>query len=77
MGLQAGRARVDTGLVAQTLKVKPFVAQKALAIAKNLDEASLKRVLTSLLNADVAMKTGKDEVWALESLALELVGPAG
>ncbi len=72
VGLQAGRARVDAGLVAQTLKVKPFVAQKALAIAKNLDEAGLKRVLTSLLNADVAMKTGKDEVWALERLALEL-----
>ena len=72
VGLQVGRARVDAGLVAQTLKVKPFVAQKALAIAKNLDEAGLKRVLTSLLNADVAMKTGKDEVWALESLALEL-----
>lgn len=72
VGLQAGRARVDAGLVAQTLKVKPFVAQKALALAKPLDEAGLKRVLTSLLRADVAMKTGKDEVWALESLALEL-----
>lgn len=72
VGLQEGRARVDAGLVAQTLKVKPFVAQKALALAKNLDEAGLKRVLTGLLRADVAMKTGKDEVWALESLALEL-----
>ena len=72
VGLQAGRARVDAGLVAQILKVKPFVAQKALTIAKNLDEAGLRRVLTSLLSADVAMKTGKDEVWALESLALEL-----
>ncbi len=73
VGLQQGRARVDAGLVAQTLKVKPFVAQKALAIAKNLDEAGLKQVLTSLLAADVAMKTGKDDVWALERLALELV----
>ena len=72
VGLQAGRARVDPGLVAQTLKVKPFVAQKALTLAKPLGEAGLKRVLTSLLRADVAMKTGKDEVWALESLALEL-----
>ena len=72
MGLQEGRARVDAGLVAQTLKVKPFVAQKALALAKPLGEAGLKRVLGSLLKADVAMKTGKDEVWALESLALEL-----
>ncbi len=72
VGLQQGRARVDAGLVTQTLKVKPFVAQKALTLSKNLDEAGLKRVLTSLLRADVAMKTGKDEVWALESLALEL-----
>ena len=72
VGLQTGRARVDPGLVAQTLKVKPFVAQKALTLAKPLGEAGLKRVLTSLLKADVAMKTGKDEVWALESLALEL-----
>ena len=77
VGLQAGRARVDAGLVAQALKVKPFVAQKALAIAKNLDETGLKRVLSSLLNADVAMKTGKDEVWALERLALELSGVTG
>ncbi len=76
VGLQAGRARVDAGLVAQTLKVKPFVAQKALAIAKNLDETGLRRVLTSLLTADVAMKTGKDDVWALESLALALAGSA-
>lgn len=72
VALREGRARVDAGLVAQTLKVKPFVAQKALALAKPLDEAGLKRVLKSLLKADVAMKTGKDEVWALESLALEL-----
>ena len=72
VGLKEGRARVDAGLITQTLKVKPFVAQKALALARNLDEAGLKHVLTSLLRADVAMKTGKDEVWALESLALEL-----
>lgn len=77
VGLQAGRARVDPGLVAQTLKVKPFVAQKALTLAKPLDEAGLKRVLTSLLKADVAMKTGKDERWALESLALELSSRRG
>ena len=72
VGLKEGRARVDAGLITQTLKVKPFVAQKALALSKHLDEAGLKRILTSLLRADVAMKTGKDEVWALESLALEL-----
>lgn len=72
VGLKEGRAKVDAGLVSQTLKVRPFVAQKALALAKNLDEAALKSVLEALLEADVAMKTGKDEGWALEALALEL-----
>lgn len=72
VALKEGRARVDAGLVAQTLKVKPFVAQKALALANKLDEASLRQVLTALLEADVAMKTGKDEQWTLESLALSL-----
>ncbi len=72
VALQEGRAKVEAGLVAQTLKIRPFVAQKALAIAKKLDEKRLKRVLSLILEADVATKTGKDEVWALESLALRL-----
>jgi DNA polymerase-3 subunit delta len=72
VALKEGRARTDAGLVAQTLKVKPFVAQKALALAAPLDETRLKRLLSALLKADVAMKTGKDELWALESLALTL-----
>lgn len=76
VGLKEGRARTDAGLVTQTLKVKPFVAQKALALAQSLDEARLLQLLRSLLDADVAMKTGKDDVWALERLTLELVGMA-
>ncbi len=72
VGLKEGRAKVDAGLIAQTLKIKPFVAQKALGLAKDLDEKGLKLVLNAILEADVAMKTGKDEVWALESLALKL-----
>lgn len=74
VGLKEGRAKTDAGLVTQTLKVKPFVAQKALALAQPLDEKRLKDLMTALLEADVAMKTGKDEVWALESLALTLSG---
>lgn len=74
VGLKEGRARTDAGLVAQTLKVKPFVAQKALSLAQPLNEARLLELLRSLLDADVAMKTGKDEVWALEKLTLELSG---
>lgn len=72
VGLRESRARVDAGLVAQTLKVKPFVAKKALAIAVKLDERRLGRVLDALLQADLAMKTGRDEGWALEALTLKL-----
>jgi DNA polymerase-3 subunit delta len=72
VAMREGRAKVDASLIAQTLKIKPFVAQKALAIAHKLNEAGLKTVLSMILEADVAMKTGKDESWALESLALRL-----
>jgi DNA polymerase III subunit delta len=72
VAMREGRAKVDASLVSQTLKIKPFVAQKALAIAHKLNEAGLKTVLSMILEADVAMKTGKDESWALESLALRL-----
>jgi DNA polymerase-3 subunit delta len=72
VGLKEGRAKADAGLAAQTLKVKPFVAQKAMAIARELDEPKLAVVLNAILEADVAMKQGKDDVWALEALALKL-----
>ena len=72
VGLKEDRAAVNDGLVMQTLKVKPFVAKKALGLAKGLDEAKLKEVLSAILEADVAMKSGGDEGWALERLALEL-----
>ena len=74
VGLLEGRGRVDAGGAAGALKVKPFVAQKALGIAQRLDEERLLEVLGALLKADVAMKTGGDGVWALEALALELAG---
>ena len=72
VAMREGRARVDASLVAQTLKIRPFVAQKALAIAQKLDETRLETVLSFILDADVAVKSGKDEQWALESLALQL-----
>jgi DNA polymerase-3 subunit delta len=72
VALVEGRARVDAGLVTQTLKVRPFVAKKALAIAKRLDEARLKQVLGALLEADVSLKRGKDETWTLEALAVRV-----
>ena len=74
VGLRETRGRVDAGGAAGALKVKPFVAQKALGIAQGLDEERLLEVLKALLEADVAMKTGGDGAWALEALALELAG---
>jgi DNA polymerase-3 subunit delta len=82
VGFRESRAKIDPGFVAQTLKLRPFVAKKALGIARKLDEARLRRVLGVLVEGDVAMKTGKDERWALESMALRVSGefegvPAG
>jgi DNA polymerase III subunit delta len=74
VGLKESRARIDAASVAQTLKVKPFVAQKALALARPLDEEGLSRVLAAILEADIAIKSGKDESWALEALTLRLAG---
>ncbi len=74
VGLKADRARLDASVVAQTLKVKPFVAQKALVLARDLDEASLRRLLSAILEADMAIKSGKGEAWALEALTLRLAG---
>ncbi len=72
VAMREDRARVDPALVSQTLKIKPFVAQKALSIAQKLNEEGLRQILSMILESDKAMKTGKDEVWALESLALRM-----
>ena len=74
VALREGRARADASLAASILKVKPFVAKKAFAIAQNLNEVTLGKALGFILAADIAMKTGKDETWALEALALQLAG---
>ncbi|HET8986724.1 MAG TPA: DNA polymerase III subunit delta [Trueperaceae bacterium] len=57
---------------AAALKVRPFVAQKALALAEALDEGSLRDALSDLLEADVGSKSGSDPEWALESLVIGL-----
>jgi len=72
VALRETRARTDASLVAQTLKIKPFVAQKALGIAQKLNEESLSYVLNLILEADKSMKTGRNENNALEELALNL-----
>lgn len=73
VGLLESRSRVDQALVAQVLKVKPFVARKALGIAGKLTEQSLRQVLLLLAEADQATKQGRNEAWALELLTLSLV----
>ena len=72
VAMRESRVKVDAGLVAKTLKVKPFVARKAFALSERLSEAKLRMLLITLLEADINMKTGKDAQWTLESLALKL-----
>ena len=77
-GAAAGRAgarpspQALAGRAAAALKVRPFVAQKALTLAAVLDERSLSEALSDLLAADVAAKSGGDPEWALESLVIGL-----
>ena len=72
VAMRESRVKLDAGLVAKTLKIKPFVARKAFALSEKINEAKLTMLLTTLLEADINMKTGKDPQWALESLALKL-----
>lgn len=72
VAMRESRAKVSDSDVVQTLKVKPFVAKKALGIARVLDEKKLRQVLACLLEADVAVKSGGDATWALEAAALQL-----
>ena len=57
---------------ATALKVRPFVAQRALGLAAALDEDSLRAAMGDLLDADVSAKSGGDPEWALESLVIGL-----
>jgi DNA polymerase III delta subunit len=72
VALRESRGRVQESEVVRTLGVKPFVAKKALGLASRLDEEGLRRILGALLAADRAVKSGRNEAWTLESLALEL-----
>ncbi len=72
VAIKESRSRVDATVLTQTLKVAPFVAKKTLALSQNIDEVALKKILLALLDADVAIKTGKNDQWALEALALKL-----
>lgn len=73
VGLKEARGgRLEPNIIQQTLKVKPMVAKKAAALSRPLQESDLLAILRAMLAADVAIKTGKDEQWALEAFILEL-----
>lgn len=74
LAMLESRGRLSEAEAARELGVKPFVAKKSLGIAGRLDEGGLRRILMTILEADRAMKSGRDESWALEALALELSG---
>jgi DNA polymerase-3 subunit delta len=74
VALREGRARVQEAEAAKALGIRPFVAKKSLAIAACLDEERLRCALGTILEADRALKSGRDQGWALEALTLELTG---
>ena len=59
---------------ARELKSSPYPTKKALAVARGLDEAALADLAGRTVAADVAMKTGRDPAWALESVVIDLAG---
>lgn len=72
VALQQGNTRLRQSDAARQLKANPYAARKALAIAENLDEPTLYRALSTLLAADVAMKTGRDAGATMELCTVEL-----
>lgn len=73
----AGGRAPSAAQAAQALKCKPFVAQRALGLARRLGEEDLLPVLGGLLEADVRAKSGGDPELALESVIIELAGRLG
>jgi len=59
---------------ARELRSSPYPTKKALAVARGLDEARLAALVERTVAADVAMKTGRDPAWALESVVIGLAG---
>jgi DNA polymerase-3 subunit delta len=61
--------------IVAALKLHPFVADKVLLQARNFTLEHLERIYRRLLDADVAMKTGRaEETVALDLLVVELTG---
>jgi len=54
------------------LKTAPYPTKRALGVARGIDEATLDALVSRTVAADLAMKTGRDAAWALESVVLDL-----
>lgn len=70
----AGGRAPSSGQAAAALKCKPFVAGRALNLARSLNERDLLPMLGGLLQADVRAKSGGSPELALESAIIELAG---
>jgi DNA polymerase-3 subunit delta len=62
---------------ARALGTSPYPTGRALDVARRLDEPTLAAAVRATVAADVAMKTGRDPEWALESCVLTLVATLG
>ncbi len=69
--------RVSKDEAARTLGTSPYPTGRALELARRLDEPTLAAAVRATVAADVAMKTGGDPEWALESCVLDLVRALG
>lgn len=60
------------GEIQQTLSLSPFVLKKVMQQARNFSVQRLEQAFDALLESDVAMKTGADQVLTLNLLITEL-----
>lgn len=70
--LREAPRRVSAGMAAPVIGAKPFVAGKALQLARGFDEPSVRLALAQLLEADVRAKSGGDAELALMSVVVRL-----
>lgn len=75
--LREAPRRVSASMAAPLIGAKPFVAGKALELARGYDEAGVQRALRELLAADVRAKSGGDAELALMSVVVRLAEGQG
>ena len=64
--------QVSEGAAASRLGAKPYPVKKALAVARRLDEAKIRRHLARIAGADLDLKRGHDPARTLQQLMIEL-----